>query len=419
MKRSRSASLTARDDVSRRRQPQPSGESREPESGIVVKREIPLDIVQNTAEYLGRVARLLSFRGVSTAWQGAVSDAVGFLNGRCWTHLGNDGPLLMLDLDDDDAVVARCALLCLAHRLETLEWTYLTDQLDFVMRLLGENNMVLTALSLTDIRRMNCRPITDVSWLQNFRALKKLILWNSTGATDAGIRDLELSHFHAWSSVISTLEELSLCGCKQITDVSCLQNCRALKKLNLLGTNVTDAGIRGLELILTLEELNLGCTQITDVSSLQHCRALKKLNLSNTSVTDAGIRGLEHITTLEDLSILCCMQITDVSCLQNCRALKKLVLLGTNVTDADIRGLELILTLEELSLWGCKQITDVSCLRHCRALKNLILSSTSVTDAGIRGLELIPTLEGLDLRGCKQVHDLRGLRTRLLLRLAA
>jgi hypothetical protein len=38
---------------------------------------IPTDLVQNTAEYLGRVAGLLSFRGVSTEWQGAVSDAVG------------------------------------------------------------------------------------------------------------------------------------------------------------------------------------------------------------------------------------------------------------------------------------------------------------------------------------------------------
>jgi hypothetical protein len=54
------------------------------------------------------------------------------------------------------------------------------------------------------------------------------------------------------------LEELDLYACKRTTDVSCLQNCRALKKLNLSGTNVTDAGIRGLELIPTLEDLSLG-----------------------------------------------------------------------------------------------------------------------------------------------------------------
>jgi hypothetical protein len=405
-KRSRSASLTAPDDVSRRRQPQPSAESREPASAIVVKREIPLDLVQNTAEYLGRVPRLLSFRGVSTGWQGAVSDAVGFLNGRCCTRLAYRGPLLMLDLDDDD-VVARCALLCLAHRLETLEWRYMTDHLDFAFRLLGENNTVLTALSL--IRPENCSPTTDMSWLQNFRALKKLDLWN-TSVTDAGIRGLELTH---------TLEYLSLWDCKQITNVSCLQNCRALKTLDLLKTGVIDAGIRGLELIPTLEDLDLGYMQITDVSCLQKCRALKRLDLLKTGVTDAGIRGLELIPTLEWLNTWGCKQITDVSCLQDCRALKKLDLAGTNVTDAGIRGLECIPTLEEFSLWGCKQITDVSYLQNCRALKKLGLTGTGVTDAGIRGLELIPTLEELELRDCDQVRDLRALRARQLLRLTA
>jgi hypothetical protein len=60
------------------------------------KRWIPADLVQNTAEYLARVAGFLSFRGVSITWQGAVSDAVGFLNGRCWTRLNIHSPLLAL-----------------------------------------------------------------------------------------------------------------------------------------------------------------------------------------------------------------------------------------------------------------------------------------------------------------------------------
>jgi hypothetical protein len=89
---------------------------------------IPADLVQNTAEYLGRVAGLLSFRGVSTEWQGAVSDAVGFLNGRCWNRLEcnehfspDDSNKLRTQLRlDDPRVVARCAVLCLRSRLETV-----------------------------------------------------------------------------------------------------------------------------------------------------------------------------------------------------------------------------------------------------------------------------------------------------------
>jgi hypothetical protein len=275
-----------------------------------MKRWIPADVAQNTAEYLGRVPSLLSSRGVSTGWQGAVSDAVGFLNGRCWTQLevkfrgqtycSEVGPLWSAFCLDDVAVVARCAMLCLIHRLETLEWRYGADPIYF----------------------------------------EHLVAWRLTASE--------------WSRAMSKMRYRML-------DVSCLRNCPVLKNLNLY---------------------------------------------SNNSVTAAGIRGLELIPTLEDLDLSSCKQITDVSCLRNCRALKRLNLCRTNVTDAGILGLEFIPTLQELNLCWCEQITDVSCLRSCPALKTLHLCGTNVTDAGVRGLELIPTLEMLDLGSCKQLHPL-------------
>jgi hypothetical protein len=282
-----------------------------------MKRWIPADIVQNTAEYLGRVPSLLSFRGVSTGWQGAVSDAVGFLNGRCWTQLevkfrgqyncSEVGLLWIAFRLDDVAVVARCAMLCLVHRLETLEWTYGADPIDF----------------------------------------EHLVAWRLTASE--------------WSYAVSKMRYRRL-------DVSCLRNCPVLKNLNLYSNNsVTAAGIRGLELIPTLEDLDLSsCKQITDVSFLRNCRALKKLALASTNVTDAGILGLEFIPTLQEFSLCYCEQITDASCLQNCRALKTLHLCGTNVTTAGIRGLELIPTLEMLDLESCKQLHSLFPLRYQR-----------------------------------------------------
>jgi hypothetical protein len=337
------------------------------------KRWIPADLVQNTAEYLGRVANFLSFRGVSTGWQGAVSDAVGFLNGRCWTQLklkrqcGEDGPLWASLKVDGATMVIRCALLCLAHRLEMLVWRYAND-LDFASRLLGENNTVLTTLYLytTD----SSKRTADARCLRSCCALKNLVL-SSTSVTDPGIRGLEL---------IPVLEELNLHRCYQITDVSCLQNCRALRKLDLSYTPVTDEGILGLELILTLEELNLyWCRKISDVSCLRNCRALKKLDLTNTSVGDAGIRGLELIPTLEDLKLSDCSRILDVSRLRNCPALKILHLSNTSVNDAGICGLELILTLEELNLWGCSRVYDMSALQNRPLLRLVALFAMKTT----------------------------------------
>jgi hypothetical protein len=55
--------------------------------------------------------------------------------------------------------------------------------------------------------------------------------------------------------------------------VSCLrlQSYRALKQLVIAGTDVTDAGIRGLELISTLEVLDLsGCMKLLDLSALRN-----------------------------------------------------------------------------------------------------------------------------------------------------
>jgi Leucine-rich repeat (LRR) protein len=235
-------------------------------------RWIPADLVQNAAEYVGRVANLLSFRGVSTTWHAAVSDAVGFLNERCWTQLRNNSPLWLVYLDRT-AVVARCAVLCLGCRLETVEWKKLGS--------------------------------------------------SQSNVQEAGICGLEL---------IPQLEKLNLELCKQTTDVSVLRNCRALKKLDLSFTSVTNAGIAGLELIPTLEELKLtDCKQMSVVSFLRNCRVLKKLDLSFTDVTEAGIRGLELIPQLEDLNLEFCKRTTDVSFLRSCRALKKLDLSFTSV----------------------------------------------------------------------------------------
>jgi hypothetical protein len=127
--------------------------------------------VQNTAEYLGRVAGLLSFRGVSTEWQGAVSDAVGFLNGRCWNRfeLGEfEGPLWTSLRVDDAIVVARCAVLCLRSRLETVEWIDIDFRLP--LQLLGENNTTLTALNL------DVGEFAGWAHLRELRGLKRLRL---------------------------------------------------------------------------------------------------------------------------------------------------------------------------------------------------------------------------------------------------
>jgi hypothetical protein len=85
---------------------------------------------------------------------------------------------------------------------------------------------------------------------------------------------------------------------------------------------VTDAGIAGLECIVTLTKLSLAyCPLITSVSSLRHSPSLRELDISNTEVTAAGTTGLDEIGTLQCLTAGHTQ--LDASTLRRCRSLRE------------------------------------------------------------------------------------------------
>jgi hypothetical protein len=197
---------------------------------------IPADLVQNTAEYLGRVAGLLSFRGVSTEWQGAVSDAVGFLNGRCWNRLENHGheyssPVGFDELWtrlrlDDPRVVARCAVLCLRPRLTTVTCGWSSLRIWFPLRLLGETNETLVTLSLHD-----ALPLDDLSCLLGCVALRELSLQRARVANES---------FAGLGPLLARLHKLDLSKCKQLKAISNLAPATSLRELNLRSSSVAN-----------------------------------------------------------------------------------------------------------------------------------------------------------------------------------
>jgi hypothetical protein len=81
------------------------------------------------------------------------------------------------------------------------------------------------------------------------------------------------------------------------------------------GTCVTDAGIAGLECIITLTSLSLvDCKFITSVSSLRHSPSLRQLDIADPVVTAAGTTGLDEIGKLQCLKA--CGR-TPLHCLDN------------------------------------------------------------------------------------------------------
>jgi Leucine-rich repeat (LRR) protein len=410
---------------------------------------IPTDLVQNTAEYLGRVAGLLSFRGVSTDWQGAVSDAVGFLNGRCWNRLECNEYSSPADYDelwarlraDDAAFVARCAVLCLRHRLETVECNWASLRVWFPLRLLGETNETLVTLSLQEVKR----PLDDLSCLLGCVALRELSLrcTQVTNESFAGLGPLDLrgcAHLHAISNLApaTSLRELnvaysgvvSLQGLEKLialetldvsnigvrdwntirtTDLSILRQCPRLITLS------AKAHITALESIIHAAAPSLvDCRlHITDPVSALDSRSLSCLRRSTVlkfrDLDNASLQGLEEMPSLEQLDLEG-SGVDDVRSLAGCRALKVLNLAHSSVADVGIIGLERITTLETLHLECCLGITSVTSLRHCTALRELILDGTCVTDAGIAGLECIVTLNALSLVRCDFITSVSSLR---------
>ncbi len=99
-----------------------------------------------------------------------------------------------------------------------------------------------------------------------------------------------------------------------------------------------------------MEALQLGSTAVKNVANFCASKSLKHLKLPYSQVTGAGTRGLELIPTLEDLD-LSGTNVSGVTHLAKSKSLKRINLCGwKDLTQDDVQGLMLIPTLESLLL---------------------------------------------------------------------
>jgi hypothetical protein len=304
------------------------------------------------------------------------------------------------------SVVARCAVLCLRQRLETV-----TCGRSFTawipLRLLGETNEALVTLRLHDCTR-SLRD--DLSCLLGCVALRELSLQGTQVTNES---------FAGLGPLLARLHKLDLSWCKQLKAISNLAPATSLRELNLAHSGVADlrrpgeagrvgdAGCdqhshRGLVHPAAVPSTGhaVGQGDITALESIIHAaapslvdcrlhidRPVKALDsrslsclrrstvLKFSDLDNASLQGLEEIPSLEQLDLER-TSVDDVRSLAGCRALRELKLTSSSVTDVGIIGLERIATLEVLNLASCRHITSVTSLRHCTALRELILDRT-------------------------------------------
>src|SRR6185295_2268772 len=194
---------------------------------------------------------------------------------------------------------------------------------------------------------------------------------------------------------LTTLEELDLFGVK-ITDegVPYLKKLTALRRLNLLGAQVTDASADVLAGFRELRDLNLYRSRITNagLARLQALPHLKILDLRYSAVTNAGVEAFR--AARPDCKVLFVSSTAPVEFTKNTQQPK------ANTVPAIAAWIG--------ALGGKVEIVD-------GAIKSISLSEVPFTDAQMEYLKDLSTLEKLSLRGT-EVSDL-GLK--VVSRLAA
>jgi internalin A len=157
----------------------------------------------------------------------------------------------------------------------------------------------------------------------------------------------------------------------------------------------------------TIVEASLERTWATDndIDFIVELKAIKKLDLSFTYVTDRGIKKLQSLQQLEDLTLDTAEFLTDASMahLRANRALRRLVVRGVDITDAGMPYVGEMTSLRSLDI-SYTMLGDVGLehLPNLSELEHLKIGATLITGLNLNFLKLLPKLKTLSLRGVQR-----------------
>jgi Leucine-rich repeat (LRR) protein len=367
---------------------------------------LPTDLLQLVVEYVPTVREVLACRGVSTRWASAVSDAVGYLHGRCWTALefrerASEENLFLAHWATGRRRDERIpfAILALRNRLETL--ALFGSALRLGMLAEDDCNDTLVSLHLRKVdlrivslgRDMPCTagspPSEVVTRIPRFERLAELTCDQCHFGANAlrllrspALIKLEL-HFISTYSAVDSVGAL-------------LRGSPNLRHLSLSGPTVGDGDIVGLETIPRLEVLILNYSNVTDMRSLCACPSLQRLEVNYSQVND---KGIQHLGTLPAL----------VTLRMSCRTLRDVTRLTSQPTRIEHLALAHLPLRGDPSWWernfqslrkrALRKDTEWWA-RSFPALQKLELTRSTVDDHLLSAVALLPALTVLILRSC-------------------
>jgi hypothetical protein len=215
-----------------------------------------------------------------------------------------------------------------------------------------------------------------------------------------------------WEEILELLARhptAGLSGEGQMTD-DLLENLsdrgQTLPALGLSGCRlITDAGVRHLARMPSLQHLDLTGTSITDagLQVLRHLPELRTLSLAWNFVTETGVGVLTHCDEIEEVNLGASTQIGDAA-LRALAGKRKLRHLAIALTDA---GLPLLDELPMFKSWHGGE-AELGLVGHTSLPNHLSLRGT-FTDTGMRYLRGLDGLFSLDIPGSNRAITAAGL----------
>lgn len=243
--------------------------------------------------------------------------------------------------------------------------------------------------------------ITDAALkeLSGMTKLSNLKLSNCPKITGSGF---------AFFKGLKELHELELRDCQQLTPegTAHLAALTGLNRFLIQRSFATPDHYRCLKGLVNLEEISIFEANFDD-ACLQHLAGLTRVRelstLRGKKITDAGLKYLEGLTSLETLG-LSKTQVKGPGLvhLKGCPKLRNLFLENTAVDDASLAALSGMTRLENLTL-SQTQITDAGLvhLKDMTKLRHLMLDNTAVSDQGLDHLKGMTKLSSLSLQATK------------------
>jgi hypothetical protein len=228
---------------------------------------------------------------------------------------------------------------------------------------------------------------------------------------------------------------------KQFTDAhtEILLAIKDLRHLSLVGTSVTDQGLKAAESTTSLLTVNIwSCPAVTNtgiaafkgnselysasvgflrsvdddwMAVFEHWPKLKELRVDGTPVKGEGFRHTKHTPELEWIEGWNVFSITDTAFehLSGLKSLRNLTLWECrDTTSAGLQKLKSCVNLEEIKLVGVSGVDDefAGVLAGLASLRCVDLSySKDLTDLGVAALSKRLSIEELDVGDCEQLTD--------------